>query len=70
MRRRKTKQTDNVSNEVIYVIGLQGSGAKVSRYLQDWAVAKVGLRYYKASALDMLCQELYEVERRRDCFGF
>ena len=34
-------QTDNVSNQALYVIGLHGSGDKVSRYLQDREVAKV-----------------------------
>ena len=53
---------DNVSNEALYVIGLHGSGDKISRFLQDWEVAKVALSCQKA--LDMLCQALYEVERR------
>ena len=61
-------QTDNVSNEALYVIGLHGSADKVSDYLQDWEVAKVALSCH--IALDMLCQELYEVERKRDAFGF
>ena len=61
-------QTVNVSSEALYVIGLHGSGDRVSRNLQDWEVAKVALSCH--IALDMLCQELYEVERRRDCFGF
>ena len=52
-----------VSNEALYVIGLHGSGDKISRYFQDWEVAKVALSCH--TALDMLCQELYEVERRR-----
>ena len=56
-------QTDNVSNEALYVIGLRGSGVKVSRYLQERAVAKVALSCHMA--LDLLRQELYEVERRR-----
>ena len=61
-------QTDNVSNEALHVIGLHGSGDKVSRYLQDWEVARVALSCHVA--LDMPCQELYEVDRRRDWFGF
>ena len=40
-------QTDNVSNEVSYVIGLHGSGDKVSHFLQDWEVAKVALSCQK-----------------------
>ena len=37
-------QVDNVmSNEALYVIGLHGSGDKISRFLQDWEVAKVAL---------------------------
>ena len=54
--------------EELYVIGLHGSGDKISRYLQDWEVAKVALSFH--IALDVLCQELYEVERRRGWFGF
>ena len=61
-------QADNVSNEALYVIGLHGSGDKISRFLQDCEVAKVALSCH--IALDMLCQELYEVERRRGLFGF
>ena len=33
-------QADNVSNEALYVIGLHGSGDKISRYLRDWEEAK------------------------------
>ena len=61
-------QADNVSNEALYVIGLHGSGDKISRYIQDWAVAKVALSCH--FAIDMLCQELHEVERRRGWFVF
>ena len=61
-------QTDNVSNVALYVTGLHGSGDKVSRHHQDWEVAKVALSCH--IAFDMLCQELYEVERRRVWFGF
>ena len=35
------EQAFNVSNEALYVIGLHGSGDKISRFLQDWEVAKV-----------------------------
>ena len=62
------EQADNVSNEALYVIGLHGSSDKISRYLQDWEVAKVALSCH--IALDMLYQESYEVERRRGWFGF
>ena len=48
-------QADNVSNEALYVIGLHGSGDKISLFLQDWEVAKVPLSCQKA--LDTLCQE-------------
>ena len=61
-------QADNVSNEALYVIGLHGSGDKISRFLQDWEEAKVALSC--RVAVDMLCQGLYEVERRRGWFGF
>ena len=62
------EQADNVSNDASYVIGLHGSGDKISRYLQDWEVAEVALSCH--TALDMLCQELHEVERRRGWLGF
>ena len=61
-------QADNVSNVALYVIGLHGSGDKISRYLQDWEEAKVAVSC--PGALDMLCQELWKVERRRGWFGF
>ena len=60
-------QADNVSNEALCVIGLHGSGDKIFRLLQDWEVARVALSCH--IALDMLCQELHEVERRRGWFG-
>ena len=53
----KDEQADNLSNEALYVIGLRGSGDKVSRHLQDWAVAKVALCC--PTAFDVLCQELH-----------
>ena len=59
---------DNVGNEALHVIGLHGPGDKISLFLQDWEVAKAALRCLMA--LDMLCQELHEVERRRGWFGF
>ena len=55
------EHADNASNEALYVIGLHGSGDKISRYLQDWEVAKVALSCH--IAVDMLCQEVCEVER-------
>ena len=61
-------QADNVSIEALFVIGLHGSGDKISLFSQDWEVAKVSLSCH--IALDMLFQELYEVERRRGWFGF
>ena len=69
----KNEQADsssenNVGNGVLFVIGLHGSGDTIAHFLQDWEAAKVALSCHKA--LDMLCQELYEVERRRGWFGF
>ena len=61
-------QADNLSNEALYVIGLHGSGDKISLSLQDWEMTKVALSCHMA--LDMLCQEMYELERRRGWFGF
>ena len=55
------EQADNVSNEALYVIGLHGSGEKISCNLQDWEVAKEALSCH--IALDMPCQELHEVGR-------
>ena len=37
----EASENDIVSNEALHVIGLHGSGDKISRYLQDWEVAKV-----------------------------
>ena len=34
-------QADNVSSEALYVIGLHGSGDRISCFVQDWEVAKV-----------------------------
>ena len=58
----------NVGNDELFVIGLHGSGDAIALLLQDWEVAKVALSCH--IALDMLCQEMYEVERRRGWFGF
>ena len=58
----------NVGNDASHVIGLHGSGDKISLCLQDWELAKVALSCYMA--LDMLCQEMHEVGRRRGWFGF
>ena len=52
----------------LFVIGLHRSGDAIVLFLQDWEVAKVSLSCH--TALDMLCQELHDVERRRGWFGF
>ena len=57
-----------MGNGAFCVIGLHGSGDKISLFLQDWEVAKVALSCH--IALDMLCQELHEVERRRGLVWF
>ena len=59
---------NNVGHDAPLVIGLHGSGDNISLFLQDWEVAKVAFSCLRA--LDMLCQELHEVERRRGWFGF
>ena len=61
-------QAGNVNNEALHVIELHGSGDKMSLFLQDWELAKVAKSCHMA--LDMLCQEMYEVERKRGWFGF
>ena len=48
----------NVCNDALHVIGLHGSGDKISLFLQDWELAKVALSCHMA--LDMLCQEMNE----------
>ena len=58
----------NVGNDALFVIGLQGCGDTIAVFLQDWEVAKVPLSCH--IALDMLCQEMHEVTRRRGWFGF
>ena len=69
----KDEQADSLSenkvgNGALFVIGLHGSGYVIAHFLQDWEVAKVALSCQ--IALDMLCQELQDLERRRGCFGF
>ena len=59
---------NNVGNDALFVIRLLGSGDTIAHFLQDWEVAKVALGCH--TALDVPCQELYEVERRRGRFGF
>ena len=59
---------NNVGDDALFVIGLHGSGDTIALFPQDWEVAKVALSCHVA--LDMLCQELHEVERRRGWFGF
>ena len=59
---------NNVGNGSLFVIGLHRSGDAIALFLQDWEVAKVALSC--RIALDMLCQELHEIERRRGWFGF
>ena len=59
---------NNVGNDELFVIGLYRSGDAIALFLQDWEAAKVALSCH--IALDMLCQELHDVERRRGWFGF
>ena len=59
---------NNVGDGALFVIGLHGSGDTIALFLRDWEVAKAVFRCH--IALDMLCQELYEVARRRGWFGF
>ena len=58
----------NVGNGALFVIGPNRSGGAIAHFLQDWEVANVALSC--RIALDLQCQELYEVERRRGWFGF
>ena len=58
---------DSVGNDALHVIGLHGPGDNISLFLQDCGeVAKVAPSCHMA--LDMLCQALHEVERRRGWF--
>ena len=59
---------NNVGIDALFVIGLHGSGDTIAVFLQHWEVAKVA--WSCQESLDMLCQELHEVERRRGRFGF
>ena len=59
---------DNVGDGALLVIALHRSGDAIALFLQDREVAKVALSCH--TALDMLCQELHDVERRRGWFGF
>ena len=58
---------NNVGNDALSVIGLLGSGDTIALFLQDSA-AEVALSCH--TALDMLCQEFFDVERRCGRFGF
>ena len=58
---------NNVGNGALFVIGLHGSGDVIAHFLQDWEVAMVTPSCHVA--LDMLCQGLHDVERRRGWFG-
>ena len=49
----------NVNNEALRV---SGDKMSLSLFLQNWELAKVALSCH--TALDILCQEVYEVERR------
>ena len=66
--RRAVRMKTTWCNGALFVIGLHGSGHTIALFLQDWEVAKVALSCHEA--MDMLCQELHEVERRRGWFGF
>ena len=59
---------NNMDYDALFVIGLHASGDTTAHFPQDWEVAKVALSCH--IALDMLCQEFFEVERRRGWFGF
>ena len=54
---------NNVGNRALCVVGLHRSGDAIALFLQDWEVAKVASSC--RTALDMLCQGLHDVERRR-----
>ena len=51
-----------------WLIGLRGSGDTITLFVQDWEVAKVVLSCH--IALDVVCEDMHEVERRRGWFGF
>ena len=61
-------QTGNVNNEALHVIGLHGSGDKISLFLQDWGVGTGGIKLSHGHG--HLVPGMYEVERRRGWFGF
>ena len=48
----------NVCNDALHVVGLHGSGDKISLFLQDSELSKVALSCHMA--LDMLWQEMHE----------
>ena len=50
-----TSCENNVGNDALFVIGLQGSGDTIALFLQDWEVAKVALSCHVV--LDMLWTE-------------
>ena len=61
----------NVGNDALHVIGLCGPGDKISLFFQDWELAKVAKVALSCHmAMDVLCPEMHEVQRRRGWFGF
>ena len=48
----------NVCNDALHVIGLHGSGDKISLFLQDWDLARVALSCH--IAVELLCEEMNE----------
>ena len=53
-----TLEKSNVCNEALHVIGLYGSGDKISLFLKDWELARVALSCHVA--LVMPCQEMHD----------
>ena len=66
--RRAAQVKTNVGDDALFVIGLQGSDDTIAIFFQDREVGKVALSCH--IALDVLCQEMHDVERRRTWFGF
>ena len=57
---------NNVCNDAFHVIGLYGSGDKISLFLKDLELARVALSCH--IALDILCQEMHEARSNPSIF--
>ena len=59
--RQAVRGENNVGNDALFVIGLQGSGDTVASFLQDWEVAKVALSCHLVPGIALSRKEIWLV---------